>query len=91
MATLALSRDYPSAMVTAGRENLVGMLVEDRSVRDTARLDVEFKVLPYQYRDDRLIYKVKLHEITADPKPFMERCLIRRASRICPTLCEASD
>ena len=53
MATLALSHDYPSAMVTAGRENMIGMLVGDCSVRDTTRLEVECKALSYQYRDDR--------------------------------------
>ncbi len=73
MATLALRADYPSAMVTAGGENIVGVLVEDRTVHDTARLEIEFKVLPYQYNDDRLIYKIKLHEITVEPKPELGR------------------
>ena len=69
MATLALSRDYPSAIVTAGGENItVGVLVED-----TARLEVEFKVLPYQLNDDRLIYRIKLYQITAESIPGLGR------------------
>ena len=73
LAALALSDHYESAMATADRENIVGVLIEDRSVHDTTRLEVEFKVLPYQYNDDRLIHKVKLHEITADPKSTLGR------------------
>lgn len=73
LAALALNDDHISATATAGRENIVGVLVEDRSVHDTARLEVEFKVLPYQYNDDRLIHKIKLHEITAEPKPGLGR------------------
>ena len=73
MAALALSDDFTSAMATADRENIVGVLIEDRSVHDTARLEVEFKVLPYQYNDDRLLHKIKLHEITAEPKPGLGR------------------
>ena len=73
LAALALNNDYTSAMATADRENIVGVLIEDRSVHDTARLEVEFKVLPYQYNDDRLLYKIKLHEITAEPKSGLGR------------------
>lgn len=73
LAALGLNDDYNSATATADRENIVGVLIEDRSVHDTARLEVEFKILPYQYNDDRLIHKVKLHEITAEPKPGLGR------------------
>ena len=73
LAALALNDDSTSAMATADRENIVGVLIEDRIVHDTARLEVEFKVLPYQYNDIRLLHKIKLHEITAEPKPGLGR------------------
>ena len=73
LAALTLSDDFTSAMATADRENIVAVLIEDRSVHDTARLEVEFKVLSYQYNDDRLLYKIKLHEITAEPKSGLGR------------------
>ena len=73
LAALTLNDEHISAMATADRENIVGVLIEDRSVHDTARLEVEFKVLPYQYNDDRLLHKIKLHEITAEPKTGLGR------------------
>ena len=73
LAALALNDDYTSSIATADRENIVGVLIEDRSVHDTARLEIEFKVLPYQYNDDRLLHKIKLHEIIAEPTPGLGR------------------